>query len=200
MYLILNGLYWELPLTFLQHTSWIASQTYVLQHIYYLLITSYNSSKSRTKFPDSSTMSWNQRSVLLLLISTISNLASVHMFLFIHSKFISYLVGAGNMFLMTKSNVAQFDKFDGQSLVFSNQQHHFCRSIFVSRSVAIIQKHLNISIIQNIIIQKYLNFIRMLWWKKQLPKSPIICSCCILYFYFWQFHLDSRQLKDRFNV
>ena len=40
MYLILNGLYWELPLTFLQLTSWVASQTYVLQHIsfyYYVL-------------------------------------------------------------------------------------------------------------------------------------------------------------------
>ena len=34
MYLIWNGLYWELPLTFLQHTSWVASQTYVLQHIF----------------------------------------------------------------------------------------------------------------------------------------------------------------------
>ena len=52
---------------------------------------------------------------------------------YVHIHFIfMHLEAAGNMLLVTKPDVAQFDKFGGQSLVFSNQQIHFCRSIFVS--------------------------------------------------------------------
>ena len=51
----------------------------------------------------------------------------------VRSHFIfMHLEAAGNMLLVTKPDVAQFDKFGGQSLVFRNQQIHFCRSIFVS--------------------------------------------------------------------
>ena len=160
----------------------------------------YNSSKSRTKIPDSSTMSWKQSYVLLLLIYTLY--LSIHVCINLHPSLCSYS-------FHIYAPWSCWEHASGhKTRRGSVWQVWWTISRFQKSANSFLQKHICFLILGSHPKRPKVFYNTIKYWKKY-EEIPEICTDALkveatsnichhlklLYFYFWHLRLDSRQLK-----